>query len=36
MPSRNIERGVEEDPNDMDDEMGNYYDVCKHYWIMDG
>ena len=35
MPARKIKR-VEEDPNDKDDEMWNYYDVCKHYWIMDG
>ena len=35
MPARKIKR-AEEDPNDKDDEMWNYYDVCKHYWIMDG
>ena len=35
MPARKIKR-VEEDPNDKDDEMWNYYDVCKHYWLMDG
>ena len=35
VPARKIKR-VEEDPNDKDDEMWNYYDVCKHYWIMDG
>ena len=34
MPARKIKR-VEEDPNDKDDEMWNYYDVCKHYWLMD-